>query len=216
MNLLQKLNRKYGKFSVPHLMYIICGGMLVVFAAELLLPQYNIAARLTLNMVKVYDGEWWRLLTFLFIPPSDSPVWLLFGLYFYALIGDGLERELGSFCFTLFYLIGAVSAVLAAPITGYGHNTYLNLSLFLAFAMFYPDFRVSIFFFIPVRIKYLAIVDLVLYVLGLIFGNASVRVTILLSLLNLLIFFGGDAWHNLQKQVGYWKTRRNFRKNYRS
>lgn len=215
MNLLQKLNRRFGKVSIPHLMYLICGGMLLVFVADLLFPSYHVSSYLTLNLAQVSRGEVWRLITFVFVPPSQSPIWLIFSLYFYVLIGDALERELGSFCFTLFYLIGMVAAILAGVITGYGHNMYLNLSLFLAFALFYPDFRVMVFFFVPVKIKYLAIADLVLLVIWLVIGSNSVRVSIVLALLNLLIFFGGDGLRHLKEQAGYWKTRRNFRKNYR-
>lgn len=215
MNLLQRLNRRFGKLSIPHLMILISAGMGAVFLADLLFPQYAIMQQIDLNFAQVRSGQIWRLITFLIVPPSTSLIWIFFNLYFNCLIGEALEREWGSFCFTTFYLIGTVAAILAGLITGYGHNTYLNLSLFLAFAMFYPNFEVMIFFFIPVKVKYLALLDLVYFVVMLIFGSASVRVTILLSLVNLLIFFGSDLLGQIKNQAGYWKTRRNFRRNYR-
>lgn len=215
MNLLQKLNRKFGKLSIPHLMYIISAGMAVVFLADLLFPQYSVSAQIDLDFAMVRRGEIWRLLTFTFVPPSTSLLWIFLNLYFNCLIGDALEREWGSFCFTTFYLVGMVAAILAGWITGYGYNVYLNLSLFLAFAMFYPNFQVMIFFFIPIQIKYLALLDLVYFVVMLIRGPASIRVTILFSLVNLILFFGPDFIRNMKNQAGFWKTRRNFRRNYR-
>ena len=81
--------------------------------------------------------------------------------------------------------------------------------------MFYPNFQVMVFFFIPIQVKYLALIDLVYFIIMLIVGSASIRVTILLSLVNLAIFFGGDLIGQIKNQAGYWKTRRNFRRNYR-
>lgn len=215
MNLLQRLNRKFGRLSIPHLMIVISAGMATVFVANLLFPQYGILQLIDLDFAMVRRGQIWRLVSFLLVPPSTSLFWIFFNLYFNCLIGEALEREWGSFCFTTFYLIGTVAAIVAGWITGYGYNTYLNLSLFLAFAMFYPNFQVMVFFFIPIQVKYLALIDLVYFIIMLIVGSASIRVTILLSLVNLAIFFGGDLIGQIKNQAGYWKTRRNFRRNYR-
>ena len=40
--------------------------------------------------------------TFLFLPPNSSPIWILFSLYFYCVIGNGLEGAWGSFRFNVF------------------------------------------------------------------------------------------------------------------
>ena len=164
MNLLQRLNRKFGRLSIPHLMIVISAGMAAVFVANLLFPQYGILQLIDLDFAMVRRGQIWRLVSFLLVPPSTSLFWIFFNLYFNCLIGEALEREWGSFCFTTFYLIGTVAAIVAGWITGYGYNTYLNLSLFLAFAMFYPNFQVMVFFFIPIQVKYLALIDLVYFI----------------------------------------------------
>ena len=56
-------------------------------------------------------------------------------LYKYLLIGMSLENQWGSFRFNVYYLCGMAGTVLAGIITGYATNYYLNLSLFLAFAL---------------------------------------------------------------------------------
>lgn len=215
MTLAQKMRRFFRKLAIPRLMYLVCGGMAVVFMAEYLLPQLALGSWIALDMDRVMQGEIWRLVTFVFMPPSYSLIWLIFGIYFNVLIGDALERELGSSKFTLYYLVGVLGAIAAACLTGWGTNMYLNLSLFFAFALYYPDFEVLIFFVLPVKVKYLAILDAVIYGWGLIFGGAVQRMAIILSLLNLILFFGGSGLKNLKRQASYWKTRRNFRKNYR-
>lgn len=89
----------------------------------------------------------------------------------------------------------------------------MNLSLFLAFAAVYPDFQVMLFFLIPIKVKYLAILDAVYFVVVLILGTWPLRVSILMSLLNVLLFFGGDFFRTVRQQIKYSKTRRQFRKN---
>lgn len=212
MNWLQKLDRKFYRLAVPHLMVILSAAMLGIYLVDLLLPQTNLISLLSLDRERIFQGEVWRLVTFIFLPPSSSPLWIVFALYFNCLIGEGLENQWGKFKFNLFYLCGMMGAILASLITGYGTNEYLNLSLFLAFAAFYPDFQVRLFFLLPVKIKYLAFLDILFYLYSLVFGTFASRMALLLSLLNVLLFFGSDLFHHLKQQSGYWKTRRNFRK----
>lgn len=212
MNWLNRLERKAGKLAIPHLMYYISGGMLIVFLIEFLFPNFKLLSMLTLDMNQVAQGQVWRLVTFIFAPTSSSPIWIIFSLYFYCLLGESLEREWGSFRFCLFYLTGMVGAILAALITGFGMNTYLNLSIFLAFAFFYPDFQVMVFFFIPVKVKYLALLDLALLVWSFITNGWEARAAILFSLLNVVLYFGGHFIKNFKRWLSFRKTRNNFRK----
>lgn len=214
MSWMDRLERKIGRFSIRNLMTYIVGGMGLVFIADLLLPV-NLYSLLALDMHRVLAGEVWRLITFVFLPPSTSMIWIIFSLYFYWLIGNGLEAQWGAFRFSLFYLVGILGSILAAAFTGYAVNTYLNLSLFLAFAAIYPDFEVRVFMIIPVKMKYLALLDVILYVFMFITGTWSTRLTILFSLANVILFFGGHFIRYIKQDSQYWKTRRNFRKSMR-
>lgn len=215
MKWLNNLERKAGRFAIPQLMIGLSAIMLGVFLADWLLPALGLSGWLYLDMGLVAQGQIWRLITFIFLPPATSPFWILFNLYFYCLIGTALEREWGTFRFNVFYLAGMVFAVIGALFTGYATNMYLNLSLFLAFAMIFPNFEVLVFFFIPVKVKYLAMIDVAFLLLQFIVTGWAGKVAVLMSLLNIALFFGGDFLRNLREQAGYWKTRRNFRKNYR-
>ncbi|MCI8554936.1 MAG: rhomboid family intramembrane serine protease [Clostridiales bacterium] len=212
MSWLNRLERKMGRYFIPRLMYIITAAMAAIYIVDLLMPGLHLRSWMSLDRSLLAQGQVWRLITFIVVPPYTSPILALISLYFYCLIGNGLENEWGGFRFNVFYLFGILGAILAALITGSGDNSYLNLSLFLAFAALYPDYRILLFFFIPVKIKYIALLDLALYLVLLILGTWPARAALLMSLVNLLIFFGGGFFRHLRQQSGYWKTRREFRK----
>ena len=210
--LLNRMERAIRRFAIPNLMLYVTAGMLGVFVLDYIVPYTSVSSWLSLNMAKIAQGQVWRLVTFIFMPPSTSLLWIVFSLYFYYLIGQTLERQWGSARFNLFYLIGMLGAILSAVCTGYGANTYLNMSLFLAFAAIYPDFQLMVFFILPVKIKWLALADLLLLAWMFLTGTWSARLGIVFALLNVILFFGGDALRTLRQQASYWKTRRNFRK----
>ncbi len=146
MDWTERLRRKFGRYAIPHLMYYIAGGMLLLFLMSFALPGV-VWRWFPLDMASVLHGQVWRLVTFAFLPPSTSLLFAIFSIYFYYFIGSSLESYWGSFRFNLFYLTGWIGTILGALITGYAVNTYLNFSLFLAFAMLAPDYQVTLFFF---------------------------------------------------------------------
>lgn len=210
MKWIDRLERKARGFAIPNLMFFLSGAMLLVYILSLFFPA--LPGLLSLSRGALLRGQVWRLVTFLAIPPSSSPLWILFNLYFYCLLGRGLEQQWGVFRFNLFYLCGMLGAIVSALITGLGTNYYLNLSLFLAFAAFYPDYRLTLFFLLPIKVKYLAILDAVLLLVSFVLAGWADRLAIVMSLVNIVIFFGGSGLKRLKTQMGYWKTRRNFRK----
>ena len=188
MKWLNHLDYKFGRYAIPHLMYYLSGIMLAIFLIDLFLPGAPVQSLLALDMGLVAQGQIWRLITFIFLPPSSSPFWILFNLYFYCLLGNALESEWGAFRFNVYYLCGVLGSILAAWVTGYGVNHFLNLSLFLA------------------------LINLIYYVGAFLFGTWASRAAILMSLLNVLLFFGGDFFRWAKQKMRYWNTRRNFRK----
>ncbi len=208
---LDRLERKIGRFSIPNLMNLILVGMAVVFVSDLFLfVQYDITLSqyLYFDRNAIFHGEVWRILSFLFIPVDSSPLWILFSIYFYWLIGNGLERQWGSFRFNVFYFCGIIGTILSGLITGYVGNTYLNLSLFLAFALLYPDFQVMLFFILPVKMKWLAWLDVAFLLIEFIVTDWSGRLSILFAFANILLFFGKDFWQFFQSRYRRYQYRR--------
>jgi len=141
----------------------------------------------------VLNGQIWRLITFVFIPPATSPFWIIFTLYFYYLIGSSLENEWGSFKFNLYYLIGMICTIIAAFTTGgVGTAIYLNTSLFLAFARIYPDFTLLLFFILPVKVKYLAWLEWFFLIYTVATMPLSISAAAIAAIVNYFIFFGKD------------------------
>lgn len=208
------LERRLRRYAIGNLMKYIVIGQGIVFLLLYIWPTlgYRLYSMITLTRSGILRGQIWRLVTFIFSPPSASPLFILFALYFYYMIGLGLENRWGKVKFNLYYLIGMLAAVIACMITGYADNTFLNLSLFFAYAALYPDEEVLLFMILPIKMKYLALADAALYLYLFIVGTASTRVTIVLCLLNVFLFLGGDIIHTIRCESQYWKTRRNFRK----
>ena len=194
---LEKLERKLKWLSIPNLMLIVVGAMGVVFVMNYLIGMsagQSIYSMLTFDKALIAKGQVWRVFTFLFLPPSGNVFFALIGLYFYWLIGSSLENEWGSFGFTVFYLLGAVGAIISGLITGYATNDYLNMSLFLAFALLNPNYTVYVFFIIPVKMKWLALIDGLGIIASLIFNGWSGRLVM-----------------RVKQAYGRWKWKRNLK-----
>lgn len=211
-----KLERKMPWFAIPNLMLYIVVGMVAVYLCGMFFPAVNAQYWLALIPSLVAQGQVWRLITFIFIPTGGNVFLLLLSLYFYYFIGSALENSWGSFGFTLFYFVGMLGTIIASLFTGIATNSYLNLSLFFAFAILYPDEQFMLFFIIPVKAKYLAIIDAVMFVIMFIFGTWPVRAAIIASLLNLLLFFGDDLIRKIKNEMYYRKTRENFKREMRN
>ena len=211
MKWLNKLERRFGRSGIQRLMLYISGLMLVVYLIDLFMPELAFSSYLYLAMHLVAQGQFWRLFTFAILPPSSSPLFVVISLYFYCMIGDALEAQWGSFRFNIFYLCGMLGTILAGCITGTGVNQYLNLSLFFAFAMLYPDFELLLFFFLPVKVKYLAFLDALYFLYALVMGSWATKAAIVISVLNILLFFGPDAMQRIKNHLAYRDSRKTFR-----
>ena len=197
MNWLDKLERRFRNFGIKGLMTYIIGLNAVVFFLYLIEPSF--LNTLVLIPGLVLQGEVWRLITYLFIPPTFSPLWLIFVLYFYYMIGTNLEHEWGTFKFNVYYLIGMLGTTAAVFITGGAATSfYLNLSLFLAFAYIFPNYQILLFFFFPVKIKYLAYLDAAFIIFSIFTQPLYGKVAAIISILNFLVFFGKDIYIGLR------------------
>lgn len=192
MNIFYKLEKRFGRYAIPNLTYFLIGGQVLVFIINYLYPQYSNLFFLQGNLL--LSGQWWRIFTFLFIPLSLNPLFAVFTWYIYYLYGTALEKHWGSFRYLIYILISYLGLVLLAFIFPYEilTNVYLFTSLFLAFAYLYPDFKLLIFFIIPVKIKWLAIIAWIGIGIAIVFGSFSTRITTIISIINFFLFFGKD------------------------
>ncbi|VYU00059.1 hypothetical protein [Clostridium tertium] len=216
MNWLNKLERKIGRFYIKNLMLIIIAGTILVYAFSMMAPDSNLINNIILDPSKVMEGEVWRLVTFIFVPSSLNIISFIFGLYFNYLAGTGLENEWGEFKFNFYYFVGMITTIIVSMITGVSATgSYINMSLFLAFAMIYPNFQVLLFYIIPVKVKYLAILDWVFIGLRFIgflsiFSIGGMLIT-LVPVLNFFIFFGKQLVTGTRSNATNFKRQQKFK-----
>lgn len=208
---LDKLDRKFGRYALRNLMTIIVIGTALVWLMDTLVYErsgVSICSWLYFNKAAILDGEVWRVLTFVFVPQTYSLFALALTLYFYWMIGTALENTWGSFKFDLFYFVGLIGTIISGFITGYATMEYVHLSLFLAFALLYPDHQLLLFYFLPVKVKWIAILDLVALVLLFIFSVWAERIALLVSLFNVALF-SFSSWF---RSFRVWNRRRKWKR----
>ncbi len=194
------MERKFGRYAVPQLtkfiiLTYIIGYMLYFFQA---LTHNNILMLMYLSpRLIIKGGQVWRLVTWLFMPPESPGIFTIIMLFFYYQIGTALEQTWGDFRYNLYIFSGILFMVIGAFVLyAFGINVdgmfttyYISLSIFLAFAACYPNMQVMLYFLIPLKIKYLAIFDLVLTAINAFYATMPERMAIVFSMLNFVIFF---------------------------
>ena len=204
MNILNKLERRFGKYAVPNLMYYIVILYAIGVMVQMLAPEVYFRY-LMLDARAVLHGQIWRVVTFMIWPPSGDMFFNLLAIYLYYNLGTTLERVWGSFRFNVYFLMGVLGHVLAAVavylMTGSIYlltTSYLNFSLFFAFAATFPDMQFFLFFVIPIKAKWLALFDGAYFAYAFVFGTAATRVAVVMSLLNFIVYFvmsRGSRYH---------------------
>jgi len=158
---------------------------------------------LAFNADLIMAGEVWRLITWLFLPIGDGFIFPVLSLIFYYFIGTSLEREWGTPKFTIFYTSGFIFNLIFGFAMRYIFKidtpltpSYLNLSMFFTFAVYYPDFTIMLLFIIPVKIKWLALLNAAFFLLsivfGIIFGQLLVALLPIVAILNFLVICGAE------------------------
>lgn len=215
MDFLNKLEKKFGRYAIRDLMKYIAIGSFAVYLIDYIVFRAGVVSSLlAFEPNLIMRGQIWRLITFILIPPDTSVFFILFALYFYYMIGNGLEQEWGSFKFNVYYLMGMVATVIAGFITGGSATaTYLNLSLFLAFAYIYPNYEILLFFILPLKIKYLAAIDVLFLLSSFFSGGLSTKIVILAAILNFLLFFGKDMLSGVKTKNKVVKNKKRFKDN---
>lgn len=191
MSWFDALEKRFGWFRIPHLTAILVGAQALGFLLSMGRP--DVFVRWALIPQRVLAGEVWRLLTFLALPPTLNALFAFFALYLLYLFGTALEARWGEFRFTLYVAIGVVATVAAAFLTPTvpATNAFISASIFLAFATLYPDFQLLLFFILPVRVKWLAMLTGLGYAYVLAVGSWPARAMVGASVLAYLIFFAG-------------------------
>jgi hypothetical protein len=198
MGLFNRFERGFGRYALPNLAMYLIGGQVLVFGFSML-AQFDVRL-IMLWPVYILEGEWWRLFTFAFVPPAygqlsmTGALFLAISWYFFHMISQALENYWGVARFNLFFLVGwlltvAVAFLTPAYPTGYA---FFAVSVFLAFAFLNPDFELYLFFILPVKIKWFALLMWLGFAYAFIFGDWNIRLSVLAATGNFLLFFSRE------------------------
>lgn len=199
MNWLNKLERKFGRYAIHNLTLYLIGGYIIGFGVYMFVP--NLLNLLTLEPAYILHGQIWRIISWVLIPPSGNIFTTVIMMLFYYSLGTALERTWGAFRYNVYIFSGILFTVIGAFLlylivgvdaVGYGvffSTYYINMSIFLAFAVSYPDMEVLLYFILPIKMKWMALVYAALTIYDLVRGNLFTRIAIIASLLNFIVFF---------------------------
>lgn len=188
---------KHPRFGIPNLMLYIVIGNVAIWLFSMMDTSGLLISSLSFSPYHILHGQIWRLVTFALIPNSTGFLALIM-FYFYYMIGNTLENQWGTAKFTIYFLTGMVLTIVYGFVIYFvtGANCrvyadYIYLSMFFSFATLFPDMTVLLFFIIPIKIKWLAILDAVYFVIGVIQTPFPLNLLPVVAVLNYLIFCGG-------------------------
>ena len=200
MKLLNKLERNFGQFAIPNLTMMLVASQALCFILASVKPEF--VKDLALVPHLVLQGEFWRIATFMVVPPQVHPIIAFFALYIFYFMGTSLEEKWGIFRYNLYIFISFIATLIAAFLgpVWIADNIYIESSVFLAFAFLYPDFEFLLFFILPVKVKYLAWFTWFIYALQLLTGSPSEKTLIIASLCNFFLFFGSELRSRIKNE----------------
>lgn len=233
--MIEKMEKKFGKYAIPNLTNYLIAGYIIGYVLEFgsRYTSVNLISMLTLEPYAIiHEFQFWRIISWVLIPIYYPPYLFFLAIImiiFYWQIGHVLEQTMGTFRFNLyvfggmfftvigsFVYYGIYSLIHGAGIFGIGNyfsTDYINMGLFLAFAVLYPDMEVLFYFLIPIKMKYMAIFYAASIIYDFIRMDWGGRTAIIASLFNFFIFF--LSTRNLKSiSPGEVKRKRRFKEQY--
>lgn len=197
-NWLDKMERRFGRYAIRNLTMYLLAGYAIGYLLSFTMPQ--LLTYFTLEPALILKGQVWRLLSWVIIPPNDNIIFVIFMMLLYYSLGNTLESYWGAFRYNVYIFSGILFTVIGAfivngligGITGFGslYSTYyINMSIFLACASIMPDYQLLLYGIITIKMKWLAVLDVVLLAVDAVQGGLIIRIVIIASLLNFIIFF---------------------------
>ena len=180
--------------GIPNLMLYIALGSALVNVLCMIDKTDILYYILCFNREAILAGQIWRLITYPLTFYTGNILLTAVALLCYYSLGRAMENLWGTLRFNLYYFTGVILMdVYCMIFGGMADVTYLNLSLFLAYATLYPNAQFLFLFIIPVKAWIFALFDLLLVIYGLLFYSFPYNLFSVVSLLNYFLFFGKDV-----------------------
>jgi hypothetical protein len=214
MRAIDRFSLKHRRFGIRNLMLYIVIGSAAVFLLTMMDTTYTVVRLIAFDPALILRGQIWRLITWIFYPSAGGifrHVAVFHSHHAVLLLLHRLDAGARMGYVEVQYLLPVRHAYADRP--GVHRVVYrrqsvdlnagfLNLSMFFAFAVFYPEQRVMLFFFIPIKIKWLALVDAAFFLISiigsLIAGNYFDIIVPIAAVVNFFIFCFDDLMHLLR------------------
>ena len=206
MSWINRLERRLEPYAITNLsLFLVIGQTFVLLTSMMGLIDQSL---LVLVPAHVLAGEWWRPVSFIFIPPNQGPIFVAFALYLFYLYGTALESHWGPLRYNLFLLTGWILTAGLSFITPYwpATNVFIGGAVFLAFAWLNPNFELLLFFVLPVKVKWLALIEWLTYAYFFATRGLPTKLAVTAATLNFLLFFGTDLWRALRQSGRHRQT----------
>lgn len=193
MSLIPRLELKLGRFAISGLVQIIAWLQIIVFitlrygSAEL---KMGVLLALMPQTEKILSGQVWLLFSHVLIPSVGQPFASLMFASFSLWLGRVLEDSWGAFRVNLYVLWSVLSLGVWSMFFGFPLSSYwLFHSLVFAVAVLIPNEEILLFFILPVKMKWIALLDAG-YMFFMFMGGPSSIFLIVFANLNFLVVFG--------------------------
>jgi membrane associated rhomboid family serine protease len=206
------LERKLGFIAIPNIAIILVTlqalGSLFVLMDPIWVERFALIPEL------VVAGQYWRLVTFLALPLSTSPIWIFFTLWFLYFVLNSIESHWGAFKTTLYVLVSIILTIVFSFVFNYPviQVKGFESTLFLAAAALYPEMEVQLFMVIPVKMKWLAWFTLASVFYDFVVGDWISRLYQSAIYSNYFLFFGPAQIYRLKQIYRKWDYQRKLRK----
>ena len=135
---------------------------------------------------------------------------------------------MGAFEFNVYFfssiIIGELGAIISYLITGLNFPylpIYTHFAIIMAFSIMFPDASVLLMFVIPIKAKWIAIAEAVIYLYNFLTGSIITKISIAAAFIPVVIFFifhyggGGNIISNLRFRMRQKKRQKEWRDQWR-
>ena len=192
------MQKIYRLLNMPNMTIALIGAQVVAYL--LVMQGALVAEAIDLRAAKVMDGEFWRLFTFVVLPPFSNPLCAFFAWMLFYIFGSSLEQFWGAGKYNTFLLSGYIITVLCAFIIPDQpfENMFVMTAVFLSFAFYNPDYELLLFFILPVKVKWFALLIWLGFVYLLAMGSGYDQLTVAAATANFFLFLGADVYRKMR------------------
>ena len=236
-NFFYKMKFKYQRYAIKNLAVYVS----VCFAIGYMLLSSGMGGSVYARFLaffpkQVLHGQIWRILTAILYPPITGGLFnAALGILIYYSFASTVERTMGEFEYNVYFfgslLIGELGNIIYYLLTGNNAPflpVFTHFSVFMAFSILYAESTILLFFILPIKAKYLAIVEAALYTFYFIFGDGMTsaygimytRISIIAAFIPVVLFYmfvnkdnlhGGNIFSDLKYRAQQKKRQKEWR-----